>query len=131
MQYFTAIIHQDEGTSFGITFPDLPGAFAAADSWDDISEKANEALDLWFEDMPDVAPSSLSEIRKHPDVVAALSEGGTLLPVPYIPADTKTERAQITLERSLLRSIDQVAKERGMSRSSFLASAARRELVGV
>ncbi|MWB77947.1 hypothetical protein GLS40_07930 [Pseudooceanicola sp. 216_PA32_1] len=36
----------------------------------------------------------------------------------------------VSIERGLLRSIDQFAKSRGMTRSSFLASAARRELVG-
>jgi metal-responsive CopG/Arc/MetJ family transcriptional regulator len=34
------------------------------------------------------------------------------------------------MERGLLRAIDETAKARGMTRSSFLASAARRELVG-
>lgn len=109
MQYFAAIIHHDQGSAFGLTFPDLPGAFAAADDWDDIPRAATEALDLWFEDMPDVHPASLSEIRARPDVAAELQAGATLMPVPYIPADTAVERVNITIERGLLRAIDQTA----------------------
>lgn len=130
MEYFTAIIHQDEGSSFGLTFPDLPGCFAAADDWNGISAAATEALDLWFEDMPDVEPAPLDEVRKRADVAEALAAGAVLMPVPYIPADTAVERVNITLERGLLRAIDETAKGRGMTRSSFLASAARHELIG-
>lgn len=130
MRYYTAIVHQDADSAYGLTFPDLPGCFAAADSWDDISAAATEALDLWFEDMPDVAPASLNTIRQRPEVAKELAEGAVLLPVPYIPADTAVERVNITLERGLLRAIDETAKARGMTRSSFLASAVRRELVG-
>lgn len=130
MRYFTAIIHQDEDSAYGLTFPDLPGCFAAADNWDAIPAAATEAIDLWFEDMPDVAPASLEAIRQRPDIIKALASGAVLMPVPYIPADTAMERVNISMERGLLRAIDETAKARKMTRSSFLASAARRELVG-
>lgn len=130
MRYYTAIVHHDEGSAYGLTFPDLPGAFAAADTWEDIPKAAAEALDLWFEDQPDVAPASFDAIRKRADVAEELATGAVLMPVPYIPADTATERVNITLERGLLRAIDETAKARKMTRSSFLASAARREIVG-
>lgn len=130
MKYYTAIIHQDEGSAFGVTFPDLPGCFTAADDWAGIPAAATEALDLWFEDMPDIAPASLDEVRARDVVKAELAAGAVLMPVPYIPADTALARANISIERGLLRAIDEVAKQRGMTRSSFIASAARRELVG-
>lgn len=130
MRYFTALVHQDGDSAFGLTFPDLPGCFAAADNWDGISAAATEALDLWFEDMPDVVPASLDVIRQREDVAEAVGSGAVLMSVPYIPADTAVERVNVTMERGLLRAIDETAKGRGMTRSSFLASAARRELVG-
>lgn len=131
MKYYTAIVHQDEGSAYGLTFPDLPGCFAAADSWNEIPAAAVEAFDLWFQDQPDVAPASLDEIRQRSDVAAELAAGAVLFPVPYIPADTALERVNISMERGLLRAIDEAARSRKMTRSSFLASAARRELVGV
>lgn len=130
MRYFTAIVHKDADSAYGLSFPDLPGAFAAADSWDAIPAAVADALDLWFEDSPDVVPASLDQIRARPEVVEAIDKGGVLMTVPYIAADTALARANISIERGLLRAIDETAKERGMTRSSFLASAARREIVG-
>ena len=130
MRYFTAIVHQDGDSAYGLTCPDLPGCFAAADTWGGIPAAAAEALDLWFEDMPDVDPAPLDEIRAREDVAAELGAGGVLMPVPYIPADTALARVNISIERGLLRAIDDTAKRRGMTRSSFIASSARRELIG-
>lgn len=130
MRYFTALVHQEEGSAYGLTFPDLPGCFAAADDWDGIPAAANEALDLWFEDMSDVAPASPDALRQRPDVAEAIAAGAVVMSVPYIPADTAQARVNVSLERGLLRAIDETARQRGMTRSSFLASAARRELVG-
>ncbi len=50
--------------------------------------------------------------------------------VPYIPADTTPARVNVSIERGLLRAIDEAAKERNMTRSAFLASAARRAITG-
>lgn len=130
MRYYTALVHHDEGSAYGLTFPDLPGCFAAADSWDDIPRATAEALDLWFEDQPDVEAASIETIRKRPEVAEELAAGAVLMPVPYIPADTALARVNISIERGLLRAIDETARSRHMTRSSFLASAARRELVG-
>lgn len=130
MRYYTAIVHKDEGSAYGLTFPDLPGCFAAADDWDGIPASATEALDLWFEDQPDVEPAPLDVIRRRKDVSEALASDAVLMSIPYIPADTALERVNVSMERGLLRAIDETAKKRGMTRSSFLASAARHELTG-
>jgi predicted RNase H-like HicB family nuclease len=124
-------VHQEGASAYGLTFPDLPGCHAAADGWDAIPAAATEALDLWFEDQPDVEPSTLDAIRQREHVAAEIAGGAVLLPVPYIPADTAVERVNITMERGLLRAIDATAKARGMTRSAFLAAAARRNLVGM
>jgi len=130
MHHYTAIVHQDGDSAFGLTFPDLPGCFAAADDWNGIMAAANEALDLWFEDQPEAEPAPLDAIRQRPDVAAAIADGAALLLVPYIAPDTAIQRVNVTMERGLLRAIDEVARARGMNRSSFLASAARREIAG-
>ncbi len=92
MRCFIAVIEQDEGSAYGLSFPDLPGCVAAADGWNGIAAAATEALDLWFEDMPDIEPATLDVIRKRPDVTAAMAAGAVLMPVPYIPADTALAR---------------------------------------
>lgn len=130
MKHYVAIVHQEGDSAYALSFPDLPGAFAAADDWDRVQQAATEALDLWFEDRPDVEPGPMSAIRDREDVQQEIKNGGVLIAVPYIPADTAPARVQVSIDRGLLRSIDQTAKARGMTRSSFIASAARRELVG-
>ncbi|MCZ4351521.1 type II toxin-antitoxin system HicB family antitoxin [Roseovarius aestuarii] len=82
MRDHIAIVHKDDGGAFGLTFPELPGCFAAANTWDEILKAASEALDLWFEDQPDVQPTPFDEIRNRPDVAAELAAGGTLILVP-------------------------------------------------
>ncbi len=42
-----------------------------------------------------------------------------------IEADTAVVRANVTFERGMLRAIDEAARRLGVTRSAFLASAAR------
>jgi predicted RNase H-like HicB family nuclease len=131
MRFYTVIVHQEGDSAFGLTFPDLPGCFAAADVWEEIPAKAAEAMDLFFEDMPDVAARPLGEVRRMAQVQAAVREGAVLLVVPYIHPEGAQVRANISLDRGLLRAIDETARGRRMSRSAFLASLARKEITGV
>ncbi len=130
MRFYTALVHQEGDSAYGLSFPDLPGCFSAADGWDDIPGKAAEAFDLYFEDAPEPEPRPLSALRADPAVVDALANGATLLSVPYVAPDGMQVRANISLDRGLLRAIDAVAKSRNMTRSAFLAALARRELTG-
>ncbi|RIA00713.1 CopG family transcriptional regulator [Cereibacter sphaeroides] len=130
MQLITAVVHKEPDTSYGLTFPDMPGCFAAADDWSDISAEAVEALDLWFEDGPTVDPSPIDEIRAREEVRKALAEGASMMTFAYVPADGKLERVNISMDRGLLRAIDATASARGMTRSAFIAMVARREIAG-
>ena len=47
MRYYHAVVHKDEGSAFGVHFPDLPGCFSAADEIEDVIPNATEALSLW------------------------------------------------------------------------------------
>ncbi|TKA95106.1 ribbon-helix-helix protein, CopG family [Cereibacter changlensis] len=131
MRYYTAVVHQEGDSAFGLSFPDLPGCFAAAEDWEEIPEKVSEALDLYFEDSETVEPRPLNVLRALPEVQEALGEGATLMAVPYIAPDGTQVRANISLDRGLLRAIDETAQARRMSRSAFLAALARREITGV
>ena len=52
MHYFIALAHKEEGSSFGVSFPDVPGVYSAADDMDDLVPNAAEALSLYAEDGP-------------------------------------------------------------------------------
>lgn len=126
MKYFYAIVHKDDDSAFGVTFPDLPGCFSAADSEADLLPNACEALDLWFQDAPDVAPMGLDEVQE----LAAddLRQGAFIIAVPRIACSAKIERVNLSLDSGILAAIDRAARERNLTRSAFLAQAARNEI---
>ena len=61
----------DDKQAHGVTIPDLPGCFSAADDWNDLPAKIQEAVELHMEgeelDIP--APSSI-------DAILALEQSG-------------------------------------------------------
>ena len=65
MKYFYAIVHKDEDSAFGVTFPDLPGCFSAADEIGEVLPNACDALALWFEDAAEVAPLPLDQFAAY------------------------------------------------------------------
>jgi predicted RNase H-like HicB family nuclease len=129
VKIFYGIVHKDEDSAYGVTFPDLPGCFSAADDDSDIIANAAEALELYFEDSEEVEPSSLQAVfelaLKDQDSAAR-----SVVAVPYIKSTRKTVRANISLESGLLDAIDVVAKQRRLTRSAFIAEAVQKEIVG-
>lgn len=123
-----ALVHKDLQSAFGISFPDLPSVFSAADDEGDLLTNAIEALRLWAEDEPLPEPSPHAEILARADIRQDLSDGAFLIRVPLIEDDTRTVRANITMEAGTLAAIDIAAKQRGLTRSAFLASCARKEI---
>jgi predicted RNase H-like HicB family nuclease len=51
MKPYIVIVHKDENSAYGMSFPDAPGCFSAADEIDDLFAMAAEALELWAEGM--------------------------------------------------------------------------------
>lgn len=131
MRSYFAIVHKDPESAYGVSFPDLPSVFSAADAEEDLVNNAIEALRLWAEDeaLPD--PSSIETVLSRGDVRAELGEGAFLIRVPLIEDDTRVVRANVTFEAGTLRAIDEAAAKRGLSRSAFLASCARKEIEAV
>lgn len=128
MKYYYAIVHKDDDSAFGVHFPDLPGCFSAADEMDEIVPNAIEALSLYFEDAEAPRASSLEEVREQAAV--DIAEGAFLVMVPWIGNMGKATRVNLSLDRAMLAAIDQAASSRGVTRSAFLADAARNEIEG-
>lgn len=128
MRSYFALVEKDPDSAFGVSFPDVPGCFSAADTQDEVVPNSVEALQLWAEDMPLPPPSPHASILSLPDVRKALSAGGYLISVPLIDNDSAVVRANVTFERGVLRAIDAAARARGVTRSAFLANAARHEI---
>ncbi|MDF8332296.1 type II toxin-antitoxin system HicB family antitoxin [Novosphingobium cyanobacteriorum] len=127
MKYFYAVVHKDADSAFGVHFPDLPGCFSAADEVEQLVPNACEALELWFEDADgEVEPRSVEAIRQA--VAEELAVGAFLIAVPHIRRTGKQVRANISMDRGMLDAIDRAAAERHLTRSAFLADAARNEI---
>ena len=44
MTSYIALVHKDEGTSYGVSFPDVPGCISAGDTFEEAVANAAEAL---------------------------------------------------------------------------------------
>ena len=51
MAVYIAIIHKDSDSSFGASFPDLPGCISAADTLEELRPMIEESLGLHLEGM--------------------------------------------------------------------------------
>ena len=74
--HYLALIHKDPASGYGISFPDVPGVIAVADSLDQAIAEAAAALDFAFEDWAGALPQprTLDELRADPDFVAASAD---------------------------------------------------------
>ena len=128
MNSYIALIHKEPDSDFGVSFPDLPGCVTAGATLQEAREMAAEALAFHVEGLAKDGetvppPSTLETImadRENRDAVAIL------LDLPAMTA--RSVRINITLPEDVLGAIDRFASRHGLSRSGFLARAARKEL---
>jgi predicted RNase H-like HicB family nuclease len=126
MANYIAVVHKDQKSDFGVSFPDFPGCITAGNSIDEAKDMAHDALALHIKGMLEdgekiPVPSNLEDIMADPDY----SDAVAILVVTVSETKPRTVRVNITLPEDMLRKIDAVAKKRGMSRSSFLVHAAQ------
>jgi hypothetical protein len=87
-----------------------------------------EALESNGLAVPD--PRPLVEAMADREVRRSLKAGATTMLVPLLADPGRTVRVNVTVERGLLEQIDEAAEARGLTRSAFLAQAAREKIVG-
>jgi predicted RNase H-like HicB family nuclease len=113
----------DADHAHGVTLPDFPGCFSAADDWQALPGAVQEAVELYCEggDVEIPTPSALEALAHHPDY-----QGGVwmLLDIDLQRLRPTARRLNVSLPDALVRRIDAHAKARHMSRSAFLARAA-------
>lgn len=130
MRHYIGVVHQDGDSAFGVHFPDVPGCFSAADELDDLLANSSEALALHLEGEVLPEARTLEAVREEADVARDLREGAFLLAVPVIRLSGRSAKANITMDAGLLAAVDATARERGLTRSAFLADLVRREIAG-
>lgn len=132
--HYVTFIHSDDAPGFGVSFPDFPGCVTQGDTLDDALRLGREALAFHVESMVKdgeavPAPRSAAEINADSDL-AEWRDGATLAYTPLLIDRGSPRRVNVSLDAGLLAAIDDAAADRGMNRSAFLASAARKEISG-
>ena len=128
MRQYIGLIHKDPDSDYGVSFPDFPGVATAGRTLDEARAMAEEALAFHIEGLvadkeavPE--PSTLETIMADPENRDGVA---TLIPVP--PLGGPGVRVNVVLPENLLTEIDRQAENLGLSRSAFLAEAARRAI---
>lgn len=132
MTRFVALIDGQPG-AHGVVFPDCPGCTAMGSTLDEALTLASEALREWMADrvLAGVAPPSsrsIDDIRSDPNSAADFEAGAIVASVPLLLDQGRSIRANLSLDAGLLESIDEAARSRGLTRSAFMASAAREKI---
>ena len=124
MTAYLALLRKEDGSDYGVDFPDFPGCVTAGRSLDEARLMAAEALELHIEGMREdrmaiPPPSSIDSIMGAPE------NRGAVAVLIDVPAESmKSVRIDVLLPMDLLDAIDR----RTENRSLFLAEAARAKL---
>lgn len=113
----------DESHAHGVTFPDFPGCFSAADEWADLPRLIQEAVEVYFEgETAAIPPPTPLEVLARDPAHA----GGTwlLVDIDLERINPRRVRLNVSLPASLVARIDRYAAAHHLSRSGFLAQAA-------
>jgi predicted RNase H-like HicB family nuclease len=133
MARYIALVDGKVG-AYGVVVPDLPGCTAMGKTTDEAVRNAIDAARAWAEDaradgdkLP--YPRSIEALRKDREVAAALAGGAALAVVPLMLDTARPAKANLSLDAGLLEAIDEAANAHGLTRSAFIASAAREKIV--
>lgn len=126
MKTYIALLRKDEGSSYGVDFPDFPGCITGGETMDVAYREIPEALQFHIkgmledgEEIPE--PSSRDKIMADP-------EGEGAIPFLVQIPEQKTRRVDITVPEDVLKEIDTYARKHNMSRLAFLTRAALRAM---
>jgi predicted RNase H-like HicB family nuclease len=119
------------GKAFGVRIPDLPGCYGAGKTPEAALADAMSAAREWIahkvtQGEAPPKPSTMVQILKSEKIDAKQNEAAVIIPV--VLDSGRTVRANLTFDAGLLEAIDAEAERRGLTRSAFLASAARERL---
>jgi predicted RNase H-like HicB family nuclease len=130
MVHYVGILDGSDSV-WGVRFPDVPGCVGAGASPEDAIADAITALrDVMAykrgEGFELPKASAISEVLASGE----LGQGETTVLIPLVLDAGRTVRANLTFDAGLLAAIDDEATRRGLTRSAFLASAAREKIEG-
>jgi len=128
MAHFFGIM-DGEGGSWGVRVPDLPGCHGGGPTAGEALADAISAAREWAEHragkgfaLP--APTPLERL-----LADELRAGEVIVDIPVLLDSGRPVRANLSLDAALLADIDEAARQRGLTRSGFIASAVRAKIL--
>ena len=133
--YYVAVIEKEPNSAFGVWFPDVEGCFSAGETVEEAVGNAAAALRQHVESVESAGQAvptarSIDDVLGDADVTASIEGGAVLFAVPLLADAGRTVRINISLDKALVDQIDAAADARGLTRSGFLAQAAREKIAG-
>ncbi len=123
-----------DARAWSLLSPDFPEIASVVCSRDEIGAQAADALwtaiDARREDNEPLPPPCAAPGLLPKDWFASGQNLLLFVPVPTEPSPSEPVRINVSLDKRLLGQIDREADRRGMTRSGFLAEAAKRSLRG-
>lgn len=128
MAYYIGILDGSART-WGVRIPDFPGVHGGGATPDEAIADVISALRevgaiMVAEGTPLPPARSLAEISADADAAPNARDGEVAVMIPVLVDEGRTVKANVSLDKRLLETIDTEAKARGLTRSAFLASAA-------
>ncbi|MDZ7857848.1 type II toxin-antitoxin system HicB family antitoxin [Sphaerotilus sp.] len=117
----------DTEHAHGVTFPDFPGCFAAADEWEGLPAAVQEAVQAHFHGEPDAvpAPTPMERLAQDPQYRDGV---WLLVDLDLSRIEGRAVRLNVSLPANLVKRIDAWAGAHHMTRSGFLARAAQQAM---
>ncbi|RUU39449.1 ribbon-helix-helix protein, CopG family [Mesorhizobium sp. M6A.T.Ce.TU.002.03.1.1] len=116
---------------WGVRVPDLPGCHGGGASPEEAIADATSAVREWAEArmakhllLP--AARTVADLLRLGEIDSAAGESAVMIPV--LIDSGRPVRANLSLDAGLLAAIDAEASRRGLTRSAFIASAAREKI---
>jgi predicted RNase H-like HicB family nuclease len=111
------------------------GCFSAGDSLEEAAANASAALRQHVEAVESAGrnparPRNVDEVLADADVKTSIAAGAVLFAVPLLADAGRTVRINVSLDKALVDEIDAAASARGLTRSAFIAQAAREKIAG-
>ena len=92
MPGYIALVHKDKGTSYGVSFPDVPGCISAGDTFEEAVTNAAEALAghlalMQADGDPLPAPRSFEQLRRDPEFADDVADAIVTMVTARLPAE--------------------------------------------
>ncbi|RWP43184.1 MAG: ribbon-helix-helix protein, CopG family [Mesorhizobium sp.] len=118
---------------WGVRVPDLPGCHGGGASPEEAIADATSAVREWAEarmakhlPLPDAR--TVADLLRLGEIDSSAGESAVMIPV--LIDSGRPARANLSLDAGLLAAIDAEASRRGLTRSAFIANAAREKIEG-